>query len=399
MNYGIFISYRRTYSFFAGRINDYLSNQGLSPFMDVYRMPQANVVEEIIKRINECPYFLLVLGQGCFSRLKKGDIFYIEIQTALKCKAPEDILIVMEKDFSFQSADHIPEEFLSLFDHQCDTITHERFTTDMEHFIENIQFEKLIDILNWKELLAKKGRTLVSSRSVLENGFCSIENRFGRDLIEAVRNGRHFKGVQRIKQIRISCYAANIIFNPGRRMVDDRAYDNGLLFNTFGELLRDPEFSMEILITAPDSIGAQEAIRNRMLGNRALEDHPEAVFLSAYAGLYRLISEVPEFKQAYQERRFRFYLTDVVMTGAIFQIQYKTEWNEFDHVKYDMYSYSLASNMDRRSMVFFRNDQDDNYNSILRSYEYMRVQRYKQEEVAAHHNEWIDAWNRLQEVI
>lgn len=395
--YGIFVSYRRKYSFFAGRIYDYLDNQGLAPFMDVYKMKQGNFVEEINEKISHCPYFLLVLDVGCFDGLKKDDVFYIEMLTALNCKAPEDILIVAGEGFSFPSGEELPSELreLGLHHHQCDQITHKNFAHDMKQFLNNIQFEKINGIVNWKACISKNGATVIGSRSYIENRFATFENRFGKELVASVRDNQPYEGPQRIKQIRMACYAASIIFAPDRNMVDDRAFDNGLLFNTFGELLRDPEFSLEIIINAPYSTGAKVAIRNKMLGNRALEEHPEAVFLSAYINVNRLITEVDEFKQAYREKRFRFYLIDTVMTGAIFQIVYKPEWSEFDHIKYDIYSYNIPSNMDRRCMIFFKSDNEDNYKYMENIYNYMKDQRYRPNKTT--HDEWMQKWACLQE--
>ncbi len=396
-HYGVFVSYRRAYSFFAGRIHDFLSYRGFAPFMDVYRMPQDNFEDVIARRIKECPYFLLVLGKGCFDGLSESDVFFTEIETALKTKSPEDILIVADRDFTFPPKEQLPTEFHDLLRHQCDVITHEHFATDMERFAGNLRLEKLIGVLNWRERISRNGFVTVGSRTYVERTLVPMENSFGKGLMEAVMSGKHYEGVQILKQIRMSCYAASAIFCPNRDMVDDRAYDKGVLFNTFGELLRDPEFSLEIMINAPGSRGAEEAIQNDMLGNRALEDHPEGVFLGAYAGIVRLINEEPAFAEAYKGKRFRFYLTDTVMTGAIQIMEYKGPWSEFDHVKFDLYTYNLESSMDRRTMHFFKRDNPDNFQHMLRAYNYMKRHTYKKDEIQKNHETWLRQWAELQE--
>lgn len=394
--YGIFVSYRHTYSFFAGRIYDYLNNKGMLPYMDVYQMKQVIVLDELIKEIKESPYFLLVLDNNCFKGLTKDDIFYKEIETALECKSAENFLIVCSENFSFSAHDDFPDEFKSLKDHQYDTITHKYFAEDMERFIRNINLEEINDII-WKDYMLKNATTLICPRNIIESKYASLENRFGKELVDSVKNCQHYTGCQIIKRIRMSCYAASIIFNPDRSMVDDKAFDNGILFNTFGELLRDPSFRLEILINAPNSLGAKEAISNGMLGNNSLEHYPEAVFLAAYAGLDRLINEVPEFKAAYKENRFHFYLTDIPMTGSIFQVEYKTDWSEFDHVKYDFYSYGIDSGMDRLSMVFFKSDNRDNYNFIINSYIYIKSRRYSESRIKKNRAKWLSDWEQLKE--
>lgn len=393
----IFISYRRSYSFFAGRIHDYLQNRGLCPFMDVYQLRQGYYMDELQSRIDECPYFMLVLNKGCFDDITEDAVFANEIRYAIEHKDPSNILIVADDESVLYDGGAMPSILQKLEKHQCDIITHKNFEIDMQHVIRNIDVSKLNGLINWREYVQVNGRTLLSSRSVVESQFATLENRFGKDLIDAVKEGRHFEGVQRIRKIRMSCFAASIIFNPAQNMVDDRAFDHGMLFNIFGELIRDPEFSLEIIINAPNSDAAKRAVENNMLGNSALEEYPELVFYSAYAGIIRIIEEVPEFNQAYQEKRFRYYLTDVVMHGAIFQIEYKKPWDGYDHIKYDIYSYNLVSNMDRRCTLVFRENDPENYSFLSGNYDYLKKHRYSKQDIQDNHEAWIAHLREIEE--
>lgn len=398
MENGIFISYRRKYKHFAGRIHDYLANKGIDPYMDVYRMKQGYYEEELRQKILDCPYFLLVLSGDCLDNLQESEVYYKEIELAFENKGPQEILIVSDEDFVFPDEDALPLKIRSLPKRQCDVIRHEYFVDDMNKLIRNnIQNDRIVEAINWRERIAGNSNTLADSRSNIENMYATMANRFGKDLIDAVNAGKHYDGIQMIKHIRMSCYAASLVFNSSRNMVDDKAYDNGLLFNTFAELLRDKEFSMEIIINAPDSTGAKQAVENLMLGNSALEQYPEAVFYSAYAGLNRLIEEVEAFKVAHSEKRFRYYLVDTVMNGAIFQMEYKPEWKEFDHIKYDMYGYDLSSAVERRCLLFFRENDPNNYEFMSNQYRYLKRKAFKLSEVAKKNEEWMQTWEEIKE--
>ena len=374
--YGIFISYRRFYTSFAGRIYDYLKHKGFAPFMDIYEMRQGYFPDEIKKQIIECPYFLLVLSKGCFlTRSEQDDkknFFIDEIKNALENKPRDNILVVCEEGFDFYR-ESLPKGIDKLDMQQCDSLGYRTFAEDLGKLVsKNIDVKVLSGFVDWRERLLSNGSTLVGSRTLIENGHATLENRFGRELVEAVREHRQFEGNSIVRQIRMSCYAANLVFTPFVEMIDDKAYDRGMLFNTFAELLRDPEFSLEIIINAPDSIAAQEAIRNDMLGNSRLEEHPEAVFYSAYANLMRLVTEDEIFRRANEEKRFRYYLSNTFMVGAIFQIGYKDGYEEFDHIKFDLYTYELTASMDRRCMVFFRKDDSETYEHLKKCYEYIK---------------------------
>ena len=82
----IFISYRRQGGEFLGRIlyNELIKN-GYSVFYDVEAMNSGKFNEQILKRIDECSDFLLLLTQDCLNRcVNKDDWVRKEIECALK---------------------------------------------------------------------------------------------------------------------------------------------------------------------------------------------------------------------------------------------------------------------------------------------------------------------------
>jgi hypothetical protein len=169
------------------------------------------------------------------------------------------------------------------------------------------------------------------------------------------------------------------------------------MFNIFAKMLQDPEFSLELVINAPGSFAMQDAIDREKLGNSALEAYQEAIFLSSYSNIHRLIQEEPSFAQAYKEKRFRFMVTENVLPYALFQVEYKPGFEEYSHVKVDLYSEGLTSNMDRRCMMIFKQDDPDNYSFFVRCYEYTRNVRESKALMKAHHAQWLAQWEELKE--
>ena len=163
----------------------------------------------------------------------------------------------------------------------------------------------------------------VVSREVLENHTISLEDRFGEELIKCAKEDLDLVCENNIKFIHMSCYAANIVFTPRGTMVDERAYDRGLMSKLFRKLLSDIEFSLEIIINAPFSNAANEAVENEKIGNSSLEENPEIAFLASHINIMKLIKEDPIYKKAYLEKRFRFIVTDKCLPYSIFHIKYK----------------------------------------------------------------------------
>ena len=215
--------------------------------------------------------------------------------------------------------------------------------------------------------------------------------------VRCIKEGRPYTGENHIRFVHMSCYAASIIFSPGMDMVDEQAFDRGLMFNIFANLLEDEEFSLEIVINAPGSFAAQDAVENKKMGNSALEAYPEAIFLSSYCNIQRLIREDPVFGKAYQEKRFRFMVTENVLPYALFQMEYKPGFEEYSHIKVDLYSEGLVSNMDRRCMVIFKENDPDNYGFFAERYKYIRDVRESRRLIAENHERWLQEWADLQE--
>ena len=159
----------------------------------------------------------------------------------------------------------------------------------------------------------------------------------------------------------------------------------------------DEEFSLEIVINAPGSVGMQDAIDHKKLGNSALEAYPEAIFLSSYCNIQRLIREDPVFGKAYREKRFRFMVTESVLPYALFQMEYKPGFEAYSHMKVDLYSEGLVSNMDRRCMMIFKETDPENYSFFVERYKCVRNVRESRRLIAENHERWLQEWADMQE--
>lgn len=393
--HGIFISYRHTDWALAGRIYDFLKTKGLHPFWDSTSMYQGSFPETLEREILQAPYFLCVLTPNTFGAYGPNDFVCKEIEIALSCPGKK-ILLVADDHFSWPES--MPESIAKIKQNHYDTVTRNTFLPVMEHlFQRNIDKNMLSDTLDWKQMLLSSSNTFLSKREHIERSFATLSNRFGAELLQSIQENREYDGENRIRFIHMSCYAASIIFSPQQDMVDERAFDLGKMFSIFAWLLRDPAFNLELVINAPGCHAMHDAIEQKKLGNSALEVFPEAIFLSSYCNIQRLIQEHPVFSKAYKEKRFRFLVTESVLPYSIFQIAYKPEYDEYDHIKVDLYSEGLTSNMDRRCMVIFKKDDPDNYTFFSSRYEYIRNPVVSKKLIKQYHTQWTEQWEQLKE--
>lgn len=394
--YGVFISHRHEDWMLAGRVYDLLAHKGLRPFLDANSMEQGNFKAALKDTIRQCPYFLLILSEHTFECMELSDWIYQEITAALD--SSREILLLGEEGFSFPDA--MPKEIAPIMDYHFYQYNRESFSSVIERLCErDIKKEKLQNTLDWRQSLNEQRNCCLLAREQIERRLAPLSSRFGSELVRCAQEGAVFDGENSIKFIHMACYAASIIFSPNKNMVDERAFDMGVMFNIFSQILKDPETSLEIVINAPGCTATQDAINNEKLGNSALEEYPEAIFLSSYCGINKLIQENPIFAQAKKEKRFRFMVTEKMLPYALFQMEYKTGWEEYNHIKVDLYSEGLTSNMDRRCMMIFEKDDPANYRFFVHRYEYIRNVNMSRELIRANHDRWLQEWDQLKEEI
>jgi hypothetical protein len=393
--HGVFISHKSEDWALAGRIYDYLDGCGLCPFLDVESLHQGNFDEALEKHIQKTPYFLLVLSPNTFANMCEDGWVVREIRAALN--SDTTILLVATEDFMWPQ-DPLPKDIAELSAKHIYFIGRRNFYDIMKRLVtSDIDRTKVAQLLDWRKKITTQKQTFLSSRETVEKHFGTLEARFGVELVNCVKKGEMFKGENRIKAIHMSCYAASLLFAPQINMVDERAFDRGMLFNILTELLKDDEFSVEIIITAPGCAASKDAEEYEKLGNGRLEEYPQAVFLSSYCNISSLIEGDPIFIKAKKDRRFKFMVTDMAMPYALFQIVYKEGYGENDHIKVDLYSEGLTSNMDRRSMVIFRETDAENYAFFEGRYQYTRNLKRSNQLILANHEQWMAEWENLKE--
>ena len=92
-------------------------------------------------------------------------------------------------------------------------------------------------------------------------------------------------------------------------------------------------------------------------------------------------------------------MTDNYLPYSFFQVEYKKGNEEEDHIKIDLYSEGMTSNMERRSMIFFKDADVENYKFFVRRYEFTRNVEKSNRIIAECHDKWCAEWERLKEVL
>lgn len=405
MSHGVFISYKRSHKHLAGRIFDFLYNHGLNPFMDEYSIHQAPDYREVInEEILASPYFLLLLTPDGLADLEHeaGD-YYNEVQTAFS--HGKKVLVITYGDVDYNNMTELPESISKLrFANRYKLPEENRlFPAVMNDLYKNdIDIQIVLQTANWKNYISCMPNVLLLPRDDFEKSLSSFENRFGRDFIKDIIENNVCTDHSKVKEINMSCYAANLMFLPERSMIDRKAFDKGQMSAIIERLLLDHDFYFRIIINAPSSVAAADAKKYEKLGNSSLEDLQDAVFYGSYAKINELIARDP-YKTAYKQRRFLFFLTDCCIPYSIFQVIYKDAWSEFNHIKVDLYSYGVDSSQERLCMILFQNDlaTSTHYSFFDNQFKYLlkKCRSDSKTLIEANHSDWISKWREMEEAL
>ena len=406
--HGLFISYKRSHKYLAGRIYDYFFYRGLNPFMDEHTMNQTqDFRQEIFSEIDKAPYFLCLLTEDGYKELQTEDekvnenmVFFHETLHALTSKRGF-IRIVLFGNFQVEKEKLNPRvaaladiNYYQLYD------SNRLFNETMKKIYEkDLDIEKLTGELNWKNYEFFNGQTVVDSRGKLENldyGLFSLKHRFGKEFVESIKNNiKYDASKHHIREVNMVCYAASIIFAPQRNMVDHRAYDYGLMFNIFSKLFENNQFHLDIVINAPFSEAAKAAVKYKNLGNDAMKDDEQAIFYGSYGSLCDLKKQDP-YKTAFENNQFSFMVTERFLPYALFEIIYDDEYKEFNHIKVDLYSYGIDANSERRTMVFFQDTDGANYNFFKKQITMLKDEyELSKKLIAKNEKLWLAKWEKF----
>ena len=404
MTYGVFINYKHTHKHLAGRIYDFFVTKGAGPFMDDYAMNQdRDYRERLLHEVRNAPYFLFLLTEDAVEELctlndssdNEENIYFEEIKTAFE--SARKILVLTYGNINYDVLKKLPESIsgIKYINHYKIPEENRLFYNVMEELhSRDIDYEVLKDVVSWREIIKRKANTWLTSRGKLENDIASLNERFGRELVECVKRHDDFTGNSCIKEINMVCYAATIIINTDVARIDRRAYDYGAMFNIFAQLLKEERFIFRLVVNAPLSVASKDAVNYSKLGNHALMDNEEAVFLNTYANINRMIESGP-YKTASKERRFTFTVTECVLPYAMFQIVYDEENREKNHIKVDLYSCNMDSSADRRTMVIFMREDQENYDFFENQIKFFNSREMRKrsfELISQNHDRWMQAW-------
>ncbi len=162
-----------------------------------------------------------------------------------------------------------------------------------------------------------------------------------------------------IKEIRILNYACNAILSP--HIVDYIGMPSNRDFSdTIDKLVVDENIRLTIVITAPMSMAAEEALTSQKIVNLNTDTHNRnQVFFQSFSGIQNRIDVGGSFYHSYQSGRFNYRITQIALPYGLFQVKYNDPSK--DHIKIDLYSPYISRESKRRSIFIYKATDPENY--------------------------------------
>lgn len=181
-----------------------------------------------------------------------------------------------------------------------------------------------------------------------------LETHMGLDRFR--HNGRNI-----VRKITMVCYTSASVINTRHVTTDMREKAYGLANYIDDSLRNDDEFEFSLVITNPASKAAAESIYNRKLGNPTFNNKNISSFDSACDALCEKLNHDDDWNKCFNEGRFLCKVTDVSLPYALMKVEYVQPYENFNHIKVDLYSPFLSSNSLRRTIIVSTKYQPDDY--------------------------------------
>ena len=191
----------------------------------------------------------------------------------------------------------------------------------------------------------------------------------------------------KIVQVRILNFASNLLVGAGADPRHPKLPDVIRLL-----LKKERPASIELILAEPTEAvlnDVQTKITNSSVG-------PQGAIYSAQSKIYELLTTDPTFMEAKREGYFSYYVTNISIPFAIFNVEFDGIYSDLNHVRIDLYSAKLPREEERRSMIIWQKQDKENYKFFVDNFNSIRqdtniCHKPTKEEL----KKWSDIWSKM----
>jgi len=244
---------------------------------------------------------------------------------------------------------HIPSDLSGLTRVSYDPGNEDRMKSDFRNWLNNVpDFYSL-----------PQNNVYMSSRKDIHNQ-CTLDDRLH------LSDGKY----KYIKNMRLMNFACNLFLNP--EMADIGELDSaGIspLSQSLNRIMEETNAQLELMLTDPTEYNlfdAETKIANQRAGSSA------NAIRSAIEAVSDMLSPEKSIYGKLYPNRFQFYLSKICLPFGIFNVEFMREYEQYNHVKVDLYSATLDNEDNRRSFIVWARNDSANYHFFIDNFNTMK---------------------------
>lgn len=201
-------------------------------------------------------------------------------------------------------------------------------------------------------------------------------------------------GYRFVRKIRIMNIASSLIINPRFATNEHQEENSEKLSDAIQKILAEKHATLELMLLEPSDANLKDAV-TKMANPSA--GTLEGLVFGAWEMLYLNLTSPTVYSQAFDLKRFLCFSISVGIPYAIFNVEFDFEYQQYDHVKIDLYSSEIGNENERRSFVIWKDLDYENYMFFVRNFDAIRSNRNICHQVGLKEmEEWTDKWKCFQ---
>lgn len=198
-------------------------------------------------------------------------------------------------------------------------------------------------------------------------------------------------GYRHIRRIRLMNLASNFILNPDIIDMGQFQQSPSELSKALQRILKGRTAVLDLMLAEPHPANLKDAVTkmaNPVAGSR------ENLIYYGWEAIFNNMLADTIYKKAYEEHRFLYFSLNIVAPYALFGVEFDNEYQQYDHVKIDLYSPGIGSEDQRRSFIIWKDLDYKNYHFFIENFDRVKSDRTicQQPELDTIKG-WLDEWN------
>lgn len=172
-----------------------------------------------------------------------------------------------------------------------------------------------------------------------------------------------------IREIRLMNICSNFIFSPNAINIAHDV-DDIRISDAIKKIMENGGTRFDVVLTEPNGYNLKDI--NTKIANHT-QGSAKGQLYSSLDTLYKELKNNTIFSQLSKKGQFNLYLMKISIPYAMLNVVFSRGYEEFNHVKVDLYSPMISNENDRRSFIIWQKNDWDNYKFFIDNFDLIKT--------------------------